>query len=211
MVLIKFLFFVDHLQEEKFDIVHHQETNHNYIALAFHSQLHLKNSKNALGACCSISLLYLMIDIFGLMLVKPGIFRHKLHMFTPPPPHLTHFSIFVFISCNLEAVTVPFSKVERSYTITLPFCYYLHLFNVSDWKLTLMFAKNSCTEWDINIMPSMLVISIEISLFEATSRTKPIFGFNNAIVKTLSGVEFSRAIAMSKKFNVFSLFLMSGL
>ena len=37
------------------------------------------------------------------------------------------------------------------------------------------------------------------NLSETTSHTKPIFGFNNAVLKTLSGLSFSRAVAMSKK------------
>ena len=45
-------------------------------------RLHLKISKNALKACCSISLPYLRPGIFGLMLIKPDIFWHKLHIFT---------------------------------------------------------------------------------------------------------------------------------
>ena len=52
-------------------------------------------------------------------------------------------------------------------------------------------------------MSSMLVISDEIFLIETTSRPKSIFGFNNAVLKTLSGVTFSRAVEMSRKDNVF--------
>ena len=66
-------------------------------------------------------------------------------------------------------------------------------------NLTLMFAENCSTELNIKIISSMLVISVKISLIETTSPTKSIFGFNDAVLKTLTEVTFSRVVEMSKK------------
>ena len=63
-----------------------------------------------------------------------------------------------------------------------------------------MFTENCSTELNIKFISSMLVISVKISLIETTSPTKSIFGFNDAVLKTLTEVTFQGLLKCLKKF-----------
>ena len=98
-------------------------------------------------------------------------------------------------------VTVPFLNWNQAVLLSLcPFVIICICSMLVTENLTLMFTENCSTELNIKFISSMLVISVKISLIETTSPTKSIFGFNDAVLKTLTEVTFQGLLKCLKKF-----------